>query len=289
MPARTRRRRSPHPGTRPMANAMNPPAEGAAPLLTMTTDFGTAGGYVGAMKGCVLSLAPAARIVDISHDIAPHAVPEGAWCLRRAVPHFPPGTVHLAVVDPGVGGGRAALVVETERFLLVGPDNGVLSLAAQAGGLRRVFAIREQPPERVRSPSFDGLTLFAPTAARLLLGAGPEELGEPVAGMEELAWREPQCGAEVIVGEVLFFDRFGNAVTNITRDHLGPREPARVVLGAGVEARPCTHYAALAGRPGQPGALWNSDGHLELALYGDSLQARRGLQPGDPVRVEPGA
>ena len=103
-----------------------------APCITLTTDFGTRDGYAGAMKGRLLSLAPGIPLVDISHDLSPQAIVEGAWCLRRAVPKFPPGSVHLAVVDPEVGGWRNALVVMTERFLLVGPDNGLLSLAANA-------------------------------------------------------------------------------------------------------------------------------------------------------------
>ena len=111
------------------------------PLLTLTTDFGTAGGYAGAIKGRVLSAVPETTIVDISHDIAPHNIAEGAWCLRRAVPRFPPGSVHMAVVDPGVGGGRAGLIVRTERFLLLAPDNGLLTLIAREDGIRRILAV----------------------------------------------------------------------------------------------------------------------------------------------------
>jgi S-adenosylmethionine hydrolase len=264
---------------------MSPQSDATRPLLTLTTDFGTAGGYVGAMKGRILSLVPNARLVDISHDVAPHDVREGAWCLRRAVPHFPPGTVHLAVVDPGVGGTRAGLVVETERFLLVGPDNGLLSLAAREEGLRRIVAVRESPPDRQRSVSFDGLTFFAPVAAQLLRGIPAEQLGDPVDAMVELGWPEPLCRKGMIEGEVLFFDRFGNAVTNITRAQLGESPVERVVLASGEQAAPCSHYGQLAEQPERVAAIWNSDGHLELALYGRSLRDERKLRVGEWVRV----
>ncbi len=255
------------------------------PLLTLTTDFGTADGYVGAIKGRVLSMVPDATICDISHEIAPQAVLQGAWCLKRAASEFPSGTVHFAVVDPGVGSTREALIVETERFLLVGPDNGLLSLVAGEAEVRRIVAIAEAPPERVRSRSFDGLTLFAPAAARLLLGSDPEELGSRRESLVELVQREPELRGAELVGEILFFDRFGNGITNFKRSHLPEAEGAGVLLPDGVEAEFCGHYSALAAKPGRPGALWNSDGHLELALFADSLQARFGLSPGAEVRL----
>ncbi|MCZ6473696.1 MAG: SAM-dependent chlorinase/fluorinase [SAR324 cluster bacterium] len=267
--------------------------EVAGAILTLTSDFGTAGGYVGAMKGCLLSLAPHAAIHDISHDITPHAVSEGAWCLRRAAPRFPQGAVHLAVVDPGVGSGRAGLIIETERFLLVGPDNGLLTLAAQKGGFKRAIAIADSPPDWTRSTSFDGLTLFAPVAARLLLGDAPERFGGPVEGIVELPWPEPLREAGQVEGEVLLFDRFGNAITNITPRHLDASTPrhldapmsGRVQLASGESVRWCSHYGELAQAPDVVGALWNSDGHLELALYGDSLRDRRALVVGERVRL----
>ncbi len=264
---------------------MTPPPEGARPILTLTTDFGTAGGHAGALKGAVLSLAPQAAIHDISHGIAPHAVAEGAWCLGRAAPRFPDGTVHLAVVDPGVGSARAGLIIETERFLLVGPDNGLLTLAAQKGGFKRATAIEESPPHWKRSGSFDGLTLFAPVAARLLLGEAPERFGAAVEKIVELPAPAPLAEAGIVEGEVLLFDHFGNAITNITPAHLGGAAPRRVLLASGEEARPCGHYAELAGTPDEVGAIWNSDGHLELAIYGASLQKSRGMRVGEGVRV----
>jgi S-adenosylmethionine hydrolase len=255
-----------------------------APCLTLTTDFGTRDGYVGAMKGCLLSLAPRIPVVDISHDVSPQGVLEGAWCLRRAVPKFPAGTVHLAVIDPEVGGWRGAVVVMTERFLLVGPDNGLLSLAARDDGIRRVIEIRERPGRWTKSASFDGLSLFAPVAAHLALGRSLEQVGEDVEDLLSLPDPQPIRVGSSLAGQVLLTDRFGNCITNIRRAAIGTALIERVEVLPGLEARPCTHYAELAGSD-VVGALWNSDGHLELAQFGQPLAARRGLLPGQPVRV----
>ncbi len=255
------------------------------PILTLTSDCGTADGFVGAMKGRILSIAPAARLCDISHDIAPQEVLQGAWCLRRAAPRFPDGTVHLAVVDPGVGSSRAGLVVETERFLLVGPDNGLLSLAAREAGLRRIYRIRENPPHWHKSGSFDGLTMFAPVAAHLLLGTEPGACGEPSEEMVELPGPAPLRLGNEIHGAILFFDRFGNAISNITRTDLKNGEPGKIMLSYGVEAVYCSHDAAVADLRGRIGAFWNSDDHLELALFSDSLRDSRRIHAGDGLRV----
>ena len=263
---------------------MKPPPEQARRLITLTTDFGTAGGYVGAIKGRILSEAPHAAIHDISHQIAPHSVLEGAWCLARAAPRFPPGTVHLAVVDPGVGSPRDAIVVETERFLLLGTDNGLLHLAAQKGGIKRIYAIGESPPQRVRSVSFDGLNFFAPAAASLLMGAASEELGEARQRMVPLVQPTPERREGMVEGEILLFDHFGNAITNITQTDLDSAVPSAITLAGGQSAQICSHYAE-AESPGQIAAIWNSDGHLELALYGASLRDRHNLTTGERVRV----
>jgi len=255
-----------------------------APCITLTTDFGTRDGYAGALKGCLLSLAPGIPVVDITHDLSPQAIVEGAWCLRRAVPKFPPGSIHLAVVDPEVGGWRNALVVMTERFLLVGPDNGLLSLAAQDDGIRRVIEIRDRPGQWSKSASFDGLTLFAPVAAHLARGRELEDVGEDAEDLVSLPEPQPARVGLALVGEMLFADRFGNCITNIHRSLVGGRSIDRVVVKPGLEARLCDHYADVAGSS-TVGALWNSDGHLELAVFGQSAAARLGLQPGDPVRL----
>lgn len=257
------------------------------PLLTLTTDFGTADGYVGAMKGRVLSLAPGCALVDISHEIAPQDVLQGAWCLKRAVPRFPAGTMHLAVVDPGVGTSRRGLVVETERFLLLGPDNGLLMWAAEPDGIRSVRAIDPARGPWTRSATFDGLSLFATVAGHLLAGLEPEAVGPPLEDWTRIAIKPATACQNCIEGEVILHDRFGNAITNITRDTLSERPIARIEIGARGSARLCASYGDLAEEPGAVGALWNSDGHLELFSYAGSALQGAGLARGSPVRAFP--
>lgn len=256
----------------------------AGHILTLTTDFGTADGYVGALKGRILSIAPEAVLCDITHELAAQDIGRGAWCLRRAVPQFPPGTVHLAVVDPGVGSQRAGIVIETEHHLFVGPDNGLLHLAAKDDGIRRVIEISEDTQEWYKSTSFDGLTLFAPVAALLLAGMPLEEVGPDAEELVEWPDATAQPQGNVVDGHVLLFDRFGNGITDIPAEALLGRNVEHVYLRHTRELRYCDHYAQLAGDD-VAGALINSDGRLEVTVYAGSAQDRLDLSPGDPVRV----
>lgn len=258
-------------------------------LITFTSDFGTADGYVGAVKGCILSIAPQVRLVDISHEISPQNVVQGAWCLKRAAPRFPAGTIHLAVVDPDVGSARTGIVMETERFLLVGPDNGLLFLAAREAGIRRVIAIDEAHGAWRKSETFDALHLFAPVAAHLAAGMGLGDVGPDISDWVELERMEPRMTRNMIEGRILFFDRFGNGITNIARE-LCRGDPALAEYGTRGRAAIHTHYAAIGHDPGcagasSVGAIWNSDGLLELAAYGGSARERAGLEEGTRVRV----
>lgn len=253
-------------------------------IITLTTDFGTADGYAGAVKGRILAIARGVTLVDISHDIPPQGILQGAWCLRRAAPRFPPGTIHVAVVDPGVGSWRSALVIETTHHYFVGPDNGVLSLAAQDDGIVRVIEVSEKTRLWQKTASFDGLTLFAPVAAHLAASMPLEEIGAEAEDIVTLPEPQPVYTEGVVEGTVILFDRFGNAITNISRADLEGRAIDRVFLHTGLEAKLCDHYAQLAGT-GRVGAVWNSDGRLELSLFEQSLKERLGLELGEPVRV----
>lgn len=260
-----------------------------APVVTLTTDFGTADGYAAAVKGVLLSAAPEATVVDLSHDLPPHDVIAGAWLLLRAVPFFPAGTVHLGVVDPGVGGPRRALLLHAGGQYFVGPDNGLFSLAARRlGGAERAVALdRRRFPTPGTSAVFDGRDLFAPAAAALAraVAAAPEgsapdvtRWGDPVGEWERLPWAEPRREREAWVGEVVHVDRFGNAVTNLTPRHgAGPLEIGgrRVPRGRA--------YVDVS--PGAPVALEGSSGFLEIALNGAPAAARLGLTRGTAVRL----
>jgi len=256
-------------------------------LVTLTTDFGTTDPFVGIMKGVIAGRAPAATIIDITHGIPPHDVLAGALVLRHAVPYFSPGTIHVAVVDPGVGGARRPLCVETASGFLVGPDNGLLSLAAPPAEVRRIVHLTE---ERFfltpRSATFHGRDVFAPVAAALAARTPASALGVEVPGMEALQLPPAVTEAGAVRGQVIYIDRFGNLVTNVPEAALAafPRPELSITI-RGVRVRGvATSYAAVA--PGEPVAVVNSWGLLEVAVREGSARAVVGAAVGDPLVVE---
>ena len=263
-------------------------------IVTFTTDFGSRDFYAAAMKGVVLSIRPGAVLVDVSHDIPPGAVREAARTLAQAVPCFPPGTVHAAVVDPGVGTDRRAIAAEAGGQLFVGPDNGLLwPLLAQDPGRRVVHLTDARFFRRIVSRTFHGRDLFAPVAAHLASGRDPDEMGVRIDDPVVLEEDRPRKENGVLVGEVTRVDRFGNLVTNIRRDvlegFLGGREP-RIEAGA-LEVRGVRGcYGDVA--PGEALALIGSTDCLELSVNGGAASERAAPKGGDlsgvEVRVHPG-
>ena len=252
-------------------------------IVTFTTDFGSRDGYAAAMKGVVLSLAPGATLVDVTHGVPPQDVAAGAVALSQAAPFFPAGSIHVAVVDPGVGSARADLLIEAGGSFFVGPDNGVLSLAAPRP--RRIFHIQSPSFRREPvSPTFNGRDVFAPTAGRLASGAHPEEAGPPLEAMIELAAPVARRRGAVIEGRVIHVDSFGNLITSID----GATLPGDAVIE--VEGREGLFHPVL-GRtfsdvaPGALVAYVGSGGQLEIARRDGSAAARVGTERGGLVRV----
>lgn len=195
-------------------------------VITFLSDFGSHSGYAGAMKGVAASLSEA-RLVDLSHDVAPYDIRQGAFLLLLAAPHFPPRTVHCAVVDPGVGTDRQALIVVAGEHHLVGPDNGLLLPAARALGLHAVYRIEN--PDYLRNPvsdTFHGRDVFAPVAAHLANGVCPEQIGSPVHRWVDLDFGRGVCHNGQLIGEVICWDTFGTITTNLTAEDL--RQIARL-------------------------------------------------------------
>jgi S-adenosylmethionine hydrolase len=246
------------------------------PIVTLLTDFGTADGYVAEIKGVLLSQAPDVALVDVTHDVPAHDVESARLAVARYWRRFPRGTVHLAVVDPGVGGARAALAVESDGRFLLGPDNGVLSPALLAAGAQ---AVRLPVPPRA-SATFHGRDVFAPAAARLALGGALADHGapmdDPVVRRTPEARRLPDGGVE---GVVIAIDRFGNAITNL------------LTLGAGAievdgRALPLRRvYEDV--EPGAPLALVGSNGLVEIAVREGSAAERLGIRRGARVVLRP--
>jgi S-adenosylmethionine hydrolase len=254
------------------------------PIITLTTDFGLADGYAGAMKGIILGICPEANVVDISHEIRPQAVRQAAYVLSTVTPHFPPGagTVHLVVVDPGVGSDRRPIAVRCARATYVAPDNGVLSLALALDPPQLAVRLWAYQPI---SATFQGRDLFAPAAARLACGASLDQVGEPIspAGLVTLPSLDPQRQIDGSwLGEILHVDRFGNLISNI--QHPIPNIRLAVWVGKERIAGVIRTYSDVA--PGEMVAYVGSSGHLEIAVRDGSAAARLGVGVGDPVRVE---
>lgn len=253
------------------------------PVITLLSDFGP-GKYVAAMKGVILSLNPTATLVDLDHDIPPQNVREGAFVLASVVPYFP-SAIHLAVVDPGVGGPRKPLVIEGEKGVLVGPDNGLLLPAAASLG---AFTAYELSNEAYRLPevsdTFHGRDIFAPAAAHVSLGVRPSEMGERVPSPVELDFGEYEVTEEAVRGEILFEDRFGNLITNVPRGAL----PAWASFGGSYTLEAGETHALPFVRsytthePGQPLLTISSDGYLEIAVNWGHARETVGVGPGEP-------
>lgn len=272
---------------------------GHPPIITLTTDFGLADPYVAAMKGVILSLNPAVTIVDITHEVRPQQVAQGAFLLSQALPYFPPGTVHVAVVDPGVGTARRALAVATPEALLVGPDNGVLSAALPEetrrragattgpgvvtlpGGYRAVAPTRRRYMRQPVSATFHGRDIFAPAAAHLSLGVGLEALGPAVKKVLALPpFRARRRADGVLEGRVLHVDRFGNLITDVRTDDLPTQRVEVRIGGQRIEGLART-YEEVSGAK----ALVGSTGYLEVACRGGSAAYWLGADIGDAVLV----
>ena len=236
------------------------------PVVTLLTDFGTADGYVAEVKGVILTRVPEAELVDVTHDIPPHDVEAGRLAVARYWRRFPAGTVHIAVVDPGVGSARGALAVLSDGRHLVGPDNGLLSPALLMGGARAVLL----PVPAGAAPTFHARDVFAPAAALLAAGTPIDGLGPPAPDPEVRRTREPLRRDDgSIEGSVITVDRFGNAITNLIAPHGGDVEVGTLRL------RVLRTYADAA--TGTPLALAGSNGLIEIAVRDGSAARALGL------------
>ena len=241
-------------------------------IITLTTDFGTADGYVGEIKGVLLSLAPGADVVVITHAIPPQDVDRGRLTLARVWRRFPHGTIHLVVVDPGVGSSRAALALQSDGRFLVGPDNGVLSPALLVAGARAV----ELPLPSRSSATFHGRDVFAPAAAALARGEPIDSLGRVASSPVVLRTPEPMRRADgSIEGEVIVLDRFGNAVTNL----IGLRGGTIELGDRRIAVR--RTYSEVAS--GEAVAVTGSTGFIEIAVRDGDAARGLGVHRGDKV------
>ena len=256
-------------------------------LITLTTDFGLKDAFVGVMKGVIAGIDPQARVIDLAHGTPAQNILAGALTLRYSIAYFPPGTIHVAVVDPGVGSARLPLLIECAGSYFIGPDNGVLSLAI---GDREPTAIRSlaNPAYRLQptSATFHGRDIFAPAAAYLSRGVPPAEFGEKLPMFQRLRLPKPTHGPREITGEIIYIDHFGNLFTNIEERDLTrlADTPYEIVIGAGVRVSGIApHYASA--NPGDLVGIINSWGLLEIAAPRKSAQQRAAAKIGEQVKI----
>jgi S-adenosylmethionine hydrolase len=256
-------------------------------LITLTTDFGTSDHFVGAMKGVIIRIAPPARVIDITHEIAPYNALEGAFVIAQAAPYFPKGTIHVVVVDPGVGSDRRGILVEMGEQFFLGPDNGVLSMIF-AQGPHTVRTITNSILARKDiSRTFHGRDIFAPAAAHLARGVKPEQFGKIIQDYVRIDAVEPrEIGPSTWRGVILKVDRFGNLITNFHIDEFFAIKTNPFVMKAGSAAiRRLAPTFADAGA-GEPVVVVGSSGYLEIVVNQASAAMELGCSAGAAVEIE---
>ena len=240
------------------------------PLVTLTTDYGTRDPYVGAMKGVLKSLAPKVEIIDITHEIEPHNVVQGAYVLQSVWPYYPVGTIHVAVVDPGVGSDRRILLGRYSGRYVIAPDNGLITLVHRSVKVEEMWVVENRRyflPEL--SSTFHGRDVFAPVAAHLANGVKTREFGRSTTRVEMLPvpHRGETLGRRVI-GQAVYVDRFGTLVTSINRQDLlalAVKDRDAEVLVNGENIGPIRSFFGAV-PAGEPVALIGSTGHVEIAV-----------------------
>jgi S-adenosylmethionine hydrolase len=246
-------------------------------IITLLSDFGLQDPYAGVMKGVIFSHCADCNIVDLTHLIPPHDIWLGAIQLERAVPHFPNGSIHVAVVDPGVGSQREPILIVGQKAIYIGPNNGIFSLALKRDSVRNVYVIQPglHTPNRP-STTFHGRDVFAPIAGKVAKGLDPQEVGPALA--EPLV----QLELEDLQQRVLCIDRFGNVQLGVHRDRLNGGVSG-IKLG---ERKLPFHLTYSQVAEGELLCLWNSDGYLEVALNAGSAASELALTPGQHIEFE---
>ncbi len=256
------------------------------PIITLTTDFGLSDHYVGTMKGVILGIARDAQILDISHEVAPFEVMDGAFTIAQAYPFFPKGSVHVVVVDPGVGSARRPVLAEAAGQFFIAPDNGVLTMMYE----RERHKVRAITNESFFLPgpsrTFHGRDVFAPCAAWLAGGRRPAEFGKLIRDYVQLGVLKPQrVGKRVWSGTVIRVDRFGNLITNLHVDEFGDIRKRSFELSVGLRrvGRLCSTYAEAGAE--EFFAIVGSSGYIEVSLNQGSAAKQMGCGAGAPVEL----
>ena len=258
----------------------------AKPIVTLTTDFGLSDHYVGVMKGVILGICPAAQIVDISHDVTPHEIVEGGYVISQAWRYFPKKTVHLVVVDPGVGTARRPIVVEAGGHYFVAPDNGVLAAVYSVEKHKIRLIANDRYFLKPVSRTFHGRDIFAPVAAHLAAGATPARFGKLIEDYLKPVHEKPQrCGKHTWMGKVLKMDRFGNVVTSFHVDEFPDLERRDFTLSVGPVQTTVLARSYVETAPGELFLILGSGGYYEVALSQGNAAKHIRCEVGGPVEL----
>jgi S-adenosylmethionine hydrolase len=257
------------------------------PIITLLTDFGSKDHYVASMKGVILDINPRCTLVDITHEIRPHDTEEGAFILANAYSYFPKGTIHLSIVDPGVGGTRRPILLATQNYFFVGPDNGLFTLVAQREKVKQVVVLTQQKYFLPKvSMTFHGRDIFAPVAAHLSLGIKPNAFGYEINSLEKIEFQKPIIKGGKLLGEIFHVDTFGNLVSNIDEEKFFQFIKGRsFVIRAGRKTIHRLKKGYWEGKRGEPIALLGSGGFLEISVREGNAQKRLKVNRGDRVVV----
>jgi S-adenosylmethionine hydrolase len=256
-------------------------------MISLTSDFGLKDPYVAEIKAVILTINPKATIVDITHDVDKFDIRMGAFMLASAAPYFPEGTVHIAVVDPEVGTQRRAIVIKTEKGVFVGPDNGILILAAQSQGIEHLYELTNSKFMLPKTSStFHGRDIFAPAAAHIDKGVSPAEFGPEITGSVKPEFAEVKRRNNALIGEVIHIDGFGNIITNMTERDMAQNKAETVNVELPQTTLKVDVGKAYAeAKPKRPIALVGSHGFLEIALNQGSAAEKFRVKTGDKVVV----
>jgi S-adenosylmethionine hydrolase len=258
------------------------------PIITLLTDFGTKDHYVASIKGVILRINPLCTLIDITHEVSPQNIREGAFLLANACPYFPKGTIHVSVVDPEVGGRRRPLLLVTRNYFFIGPDNGLLTLAARKDGIRQTVVLTHKKYflPQVRA-TFHGRDIFAPVAGYLSLGAKPATFGEKTDHWMEIDLGKPELRGDRLIGEVIHIDAFGNLISNIDKKGFSRFIKGRpFLIRVGKRTIKGLKRGYWEGKHDEPIALFGSGGFLEISLREGNAQKVLKAKRGDPIIVQ---
>lgn len=255
-------------------------------IITFTTDFGLQDYYVGAMKGVILGQAPEARLVDISHEIPSQDIMAGSWVLKNSAMLFPPGTVHLVVIDPGVGTSRKPVALQIGDQYFVGPDNGIFSLLTEEHDFKAIELTNPAYWRTSPSKTFHGRDIFAPVASHLFNGVDFAELGDPLDELETYRWAVPIADKDGIQGWVIHIDKFGNLITNISAaliEEVIKQKATKLYVGNTILDEITSTFGSVP--EGEPVAYIGSAGMLEVAINKGNAQEMLGVHKGAQISL----